>query len=177
MKECIHLFAVFFRIGALTFGGGYAMLPILQREIVRKNGWVSEEEILNYFAIGQCTPGIIAINTATFVGQKRKGALGALLATFGFMAPSIIIISIIAASLQNFAQTPAVQHAFVGVRCAVAVMILNAVIKLQRAAFKTAGGYVIFGIVLIVGLLFKPSPVPIIIGAALAGWLLYGRGK
>ena len=103
MKEYIDLVVTFFKIGIMTFGGGYAMLPMIQREVVEKRGWATEEEILNYYAIGQCTPGVIAVNTATFIGDKRKGILGGFLATLGVVMPSLIIISVIAAVLNNFA--------------------------------------------------------------------------
>ncbi|MDD3921386.1 MAG: chromate transporter, partial [Eubacteriales bacterium] len=127
------LFTSFFRIGLFTFGGGYAMLPMLQREVVEKRGWATEEELLNYFAVGQCTPGIIAVNTATFVGYKQKKTMGGVVATLGVVIPSIIIITAIAALLSNFAHIPAVQHAFSGIRIAVAALIVSAVIRLFRA--------------------------------------------
>ena len=103
MRELFELLLVFARIGAVTFGGGYAMLPILQRELVEKRGWVTEEEIMDYFAIGQCTPGVIAVNTATFVGIKLRGYPGAVFATVGIVLPSIVIITLIAAVISNFA--------------------------------------------------------------------------
>ena len=103
MKELLSMFWVFARMGAVTFGGGYAMLPIIQREIVEKRKWATEEEVMDYYAIGQCTPGIIAVNTSTFIGYKRAGVLGGIFATLGFVAPSLVIITIIAACLQNFA--------------------------------------------------------------------------
>ena len=103
MKEYLELVVTFFKIGIMTFGGGYAMLPMIQREVVEKRGWATEEEILNYYAIGQCTPGVIAVNTATFIGDSRKGVLGGFLATLGVVLPSLILISVIAAVLNNFA--------------------------------------------------------------------------
>ena len=104
MKEYLELVWSFFKIGIMTFGGGYAMLPMIQREVVERKGWATEEEILNYYAIGQCTPGVIAVNTATFIGDKRKGVLGGFLATLGVILPSLMIISVIAAVLNNFAE-------------------------------------------------------------------------
>lgn len=114
MKDLMNLFIIFFRIGAFTFGGGYAMLPALQMELVEKRSWVSDEEILDYYAIGQCTPGIIAINTATFVGYKRKGLIGGIVATLGMVAPSLIIITTIAAFFKHFQDIEVVQRAFGG---------------------------------------------------------------
>ena len=132
MKELVNLFMVFFRIGAFTFGGGYAMLPMLQREVVEKYHWATEDELMDYFAIGQCTPGIIAINTATFVGYKNRGVIGAVAATLGMVTPSIIIITLIAAFLTNFADLAVVKHAFNGIRACVCVLIFNAVVKLAK---------------------------------------------
>ena len=132
IKEICELVVSFFKIGIMTFGGGYAMLPMLQRELVENRKWVTEEEILNYFAIGQCTPGVIAVNTATFVGYKRCKIPGAIFATIGVVLPSMIIITIIAAVLSNFAHIPAVQHAFAGIRIAVSALIVASVIKLIK---------------------------------------------
>ena len=112
MKQLLDLFFTFARIGGLTFGGGYAMLPILQREVVEKRKWVTNEEIMDYYAIGQCTPGIIAVNTATFIGQKCAGNIGGIVATLGVVFPSLIIITLIAAFLQNFADLAIVKNAF-----------------------------------------------------------------
>ncbi len=134
MRIYWELFCTFFRIGAITFGGGYAMLPILQREVVDGKGWCTNEELTDYFAIGQCTPGIIAVNTATFIGFKQKGVPGGIVATYGLVAPSFLVIGLIAALLQNFANYAVVQNAFAGVRVAVTVLVLNAVIKLLKSS-------------------------------------------
>ena len=132
MRELWELYVSFFRIGSFTFGGGYAMLPLLQKEVVEKRGWATEDEILDYFAIGQCTPGVIFVNTATFVGYKRKGVLGAIAATAGSVCPSLVIIMIIAAALTNFAHLPVIQHAFGAIRVVVGVLITNAVIGMWK---------------------------------------------
>ena len=108
MKKLWQLFYTFAIVGVTTFGGGYAMLPALQREVVEKRGWASEEELMDWYAIGQCTPGVIAVNTATFAGQKQAGALGGVFATLGVVFPSLVIITIIAAFIQGFADIPAV---------------------------------------------------------------------
>ena len=146
MKELADLFITFARIGGLTFGGGYAMLPMLQREVVEKRGWAANEELMDYYAIGQCTPGIIAVNTATFIGNKTKGVIGGIVATLGVVCPSLIIISIIAAFISNFAELAAVRNAFAGIRVCVVVLILNAVIKLGKASVKDAVGAAIFSL-------------------------------
>ena len=102
MKLLFELFFVFAKIGVMTFGGGYAMLPILQREIVEKKKWTTDEELMDYFAVGQCTPGVIAVNTATFIGQKMKGILGGIVATLGVVFPSLLIISILISAIIPF---------------------------------------------------------------------------
>jgi chromate transporter len=169
------LFA-FMRIGAFTFGGGYAMLPMLERECVDKTGWVTRDELLDYFAIGQCTPGVIAVNTATFVGKKLRGFWGALAATVGVVLPSFIIITCLTALLANFAEITWVKYALRGIRVAVGVLILNTVIKLVREKIKEPIGYIlcILAFVLValpttLGLPFRVSPVFVVIGAALIG--------
>lgn len=134
MKELLELTLTFAKIGSVTFGGGYAMLPILEREIVNKKNWCTTEEIMNYFAIGQCTPGIIFVNTATFIGFKQKGVLGGIFATLGSIIPSIAIILSIATVLSNFAEMPIVNSAFNGVSVMVAVLVVNAVITMGKKA-------------------------------------------
>ncbi|MGN8898065.1 chromate transporter [Flavonifractor sp. HCP28S3_F3] len=148
MNICVDLFWTFARIGVCTFGGGYAMLPILQRELVEKRSWATEEELSDYFAIGQCTPGIIAVNTATFVGHKLKGAVGGVAATLGLVFPCLVIIMLIAAFLQNFADLPVVVHAFNGVRACVCALILSSVLKLRKSTVVDKPTVVIFAVVL-----------------------------
>lgn len=152
------------------------MLPLIQKEIVEKEKWATEEEIMNYFAVGQCTPGVIAVNTATFIGYKKKGVFGGIIATLGVICPSIIIITIIAQFLKRFANIEAVRHAFNGIRVAVAVLILNAVIKFWKSGVKDALGVVIFASVFILSVLFDFSSVYVIIGALLLG-ILAGKWK
>ncbi|MBE6955569.1 MAG: chromate transporter [Ruminococcaceae bacterium] len=178
MKLLWKLFASFFRIGLFTFGGGYAMLPMLQKEAVEKNGWVTEEEILDCYAIGQCTPGVIAVNTATFVGYQQKGIIGGLAATLGVVSPSVIIITIIALVLSSFASNPYVLHAFAGIRIAVAVLTLMAVIKLYKSGVKGAYGNALMIATLLLSVLFDISPVILVIAAIVLGCVLeLARGK
>ena len=125
MNILIDLFLTFARIGVCTFGGGYAMLPILQRELVENKKWATETELADYYAVGQCTPGIIAVNTATFVGRSQAGTAGGILATLGLVFPSLVIIMVIAAFLQNFMHLEFVVHAFNGVRAGVAALIAS----------------------------------------------------
>ena len=133
MKKSLELFLSIFKIGTFTFGGGYAMLPFLQREVVEKRAWATHEELTDYFAIGQCTPGIIAVNTATFIGYKLKSYVGGVVATLGLVFPCLVIIMLIAAFIQNFADLPVVIHAFNGVRACVCALILSSVLKLRKS--------------------------------------------
>ncbi len=174
MKELFELFLIFANIGVTTFGGGYAMLPMFERELVSKRGWVTEEEILNYFSVGQCTPGVIAVNTSTFIGYKRKGILGAIFATLGIISPSIVIIMIIAAFIQNFASLAVVECAFAGIRAVVAVLVTNAVIKFFKAGCKDWLGILIAAAAFIVAGIFKISSIYVVIGAIIVG-IIAGR--
>ncbi|MBO4837519.1 MAG: chromate transporter [Clostridia bacterium] len=132
MNGLLELYTTFVRIGCVTFGGGYAMLPILERELVDKRGWTTMDDLRDYFSIGQCTPGIIALNVSTFIGEKRGGVKGAAAATVGFLTGPILIILAIAMFLTNFAQLEPVQHAFAGIRVCVCVLILQAVLRLWK---------------------------------------------
>ena len=180
MRILWELFASFARIGALTFGGGYAMIPLLEREIVDKHHWATEEELMDYYAVGQCTPGIIAVNVATFVGYKIAGNLGGVIATLGVVTPSLLIIMLIASVLQNFTDVPAVKSAFAGIRVCVSVLIFNAVLKLWKKAVVDKAALVLFLLVFLLSLLTKLSPVVFVVVCAAAGILLtrWGvRGK
>ena len=148
------------------------MLPILQREVVENRHWATEEELIDYYAVGQCTPGIIAINTATFIGYKQKGVLGGIFATLGMVFPSLVIITIIAAFLQNFANIPAVQNAFAGIRVCVFALIVQAVIKLGKASVKNKSTAIIFCTALLIMIVLSPSPIIIVVCAGLTGILL-----
>ena len=160
MNICVDLFWTFAKVGVCTFGGGYAMLPILQRELVEKRSWASEEELSDYFAIGQCTPGIIAVNTATFVGHKLKGAAGGVAATLSLVFPCLVIIMLIAAFLQNFAHLPVVVHAFNGVRACVCALILSSVLKLRKSTVVDKPTVVIFAAVLILAVVGNFAAFP-----------------
>ena len=175
MKELWQLFFAFARIGGLTFGGGFAMLPMLQKEVVEKNGWVTEEDLMDYYAIGQCTPGVIAVNTATFVGQKLRGTIGGIFATLGVVFPSLVIISVIAAFIQNFAHLPVVQNAFGGIRVCVCVLIFNAVTKLWKKSVKDKAGVVICLAVFAASVIFELSPILCVLLAGVAGVLIKQR--
>lgn len=169
MKILGELFLTFMQVGGLTFGGGYAMLPILQREVVEKRGWATDEELTDYFAVGQCTPGIIAVNTATFVGQKQAGVLGGIVATLGIVAPSMVIISILAGFINTFAELAVVKNAFAGIRVCVCVLIFNAVCKLWKGSVKSKLALAIFAVVTVGSLFFDLSPVLFVVVAAVLG--------
>lgn len=173
MKLLIQLFLTFARIGGFTFGGGYAMLPMIQREIVQNKKWATEEDVMNYYAVGQCTPGVIAVNTATFIGHKLKGIPGAVFATLGVITPSVIIILIIAAFIRNFLEYEMVGYALSGINVAVSVLVTDAVIKLYKKGVKDIFGFILFGGALVFSMMTDWSPVYVVVIAIIAG-IIYG---
>ncbi len=173
MKDLWKLYRVFFSIGICTFGGGYAMLSLLQRVIVEKYHWANEEELMDYYAIGQCTPGIIAINTSTFIGYKYKKLPGAIVATLGFLSPSLVIIVLIAAFLQNYASFPLVKHAFAGVRICVCALILDAVLKLGKKSITDKIGIAIFLIICALAVFTNVSTIALVVVSGIAGYVIY----
>ena len=176
----LKLFAAFARVGVLTFGGGYAMIPMLEREIVDRHGWATSEELMDYYAVGQCTPGVIAVNTATFIGYKIAGNIGGVMATLGVVFPSFVIITVIAGIIQNFADIPAVRSAFAAIRVCVCVLIFNSVLKLWKGAVKDKAALVLCLLVFVLSMFFNISPIVFVVFCALAGILftrLEVRGK
>lgn len=171
------LFITFAKIGAFTFGGGYAMLSILQREIVEINHWATEDEMLDYYAIAQCTPGVIAVNTATFIGVKHRGVIGGIVATFGVVLPSIIIILIIAAFIKNFLEYEIVSHIFGGINAAVAALIVDAIISISKKSVVDKVCIALAVLSFIASVFFDVSPVIIVIGGAAVGLILKGRKR
>lgn len=169
MQQLWEFFIVFARIGGLTFGGGYAMLPILQREVVEKRGWATEAELLDYYAIGQCTPGIIAINTATFIGYRHRGLAGGIFATLGVVFPSLVIISLIAFFLTHFAEYKLVQDAFTGIRVCVCILIFNAVRSFMKKSVVDRWSLALFLLVFSGMLLTDLSPIEFIVLSGLLG--------
>ncbi len=153
------------------------MLPMLQQEVVEKRHWATEKEIMDYYAIGQCTPGIIAVNTATFIGYKTSGLLGAIFATAGMVFPSLVIITVIAAFIQNFADLQIVKDAFAGIRVCVGVLILNAVIKFWKSSVIDRTTSVLCILVFLIMILFDISPIFVVLLSGAAGYLLKGWGK
>ena len=175
-QQLWELFWTFAKMGVMTFGGGMAMLPILQREVVENKGWATEEELTDYFAIGQCTPGVIAVNTATFIGQKNKGTLGGILATLGVVFPSLVIISLLAGVITQFSHLEWVNHAFGGIRVCVCVLILNAVAKLYKKSVVDKPTFAICFLVFGLSAALSCSPVWFVLASALAGILIKNLG-
>ena len=168
MKKLLMLYAVFFKMGIVNFGGGYALLPLLQKELVEKRGWATNEEITDYYAIGQCTPGAIAVNVSTFIGYKIKGVLGGIISTLGFVSPAFIIIFIIATVLNQFADLWYVQSAFKAIRVCVFILILSAIIKLSK---KSIVDWITLSLALVVLLLTIFTEIPLFIYVLVAGFI------
>lgn len=169
MHDLWRLFWTFARIGSLTFGGGYAMLPMIQREIVEVKGWVSEDRVLEYYALGQCTPGIIAINTATFIGYDLRGVWGGIIATLGMVFPSLVIITLLAGVIDRFQQIQWLQHAFGGIRIAVVALIVSAVVGMWHQSVRNVTGIVLFASSFIAIGWLEISPIIVIVGGATIG--------
>lgn len=177
MRELIDLFTAWFRMGLFTFGGGYAMLPMIQREVIEKHHWATEEEVMDYYAIGQCTPGVIAVNTATFIGYRIHGVAGGIIATLGVVSPSLIIISLISALISNFSDLPVVRHALAGISVAVCVLMFVSIEKLIKRGLKDVPGWIIFAAAFVLAYFTKISTVLLVIGAGAAGYLIMQAGK
>lgn len=176
----ISLFLTFAKVGVMTFGGGYAMLPILQREVVENKDWATEEELSDYFAVGQCTPGVIAVNTATFIGYKNRGILGGIAATLGVVFPSLVIITSLAGIIKAFSENIYVTKAFAGIRACVCVLIFNSVVKLFKGAVKDPTALIIYLAAVVLSVFLKVSPVLIVLmdlAFGLVTWALFIRGK
>ncbi len=190
MNIYLDLFLTFAKVGVCTFGGGYAMLPILQRELVENKKWATEDQLADYYAVGQCTPGIIAVNTSTFVGSSQAGVTGGAIATLGLVFPSIVIIMAIAAFLSGFMHLPWVSHAFNGVRAGVVALILGSVIKLFKKSVTDWPTRIVYAVVLLMAaagaflplpegsvgsvLDFLLSPVFLVVAAGVAGLCIRG---
>lgn len=169
MKIYFQLYTAWFKMGLFTFGGGYAMLPMIQKEVIEKYHWASEDEIMDYYAIGQCTPGIIAVNTATFVGYYQKGIVGGIVATLGVVSPSLIIIMLIASLISNFAQLEIVQHALLGINVAVCMLMINAIMNLWKKSIKNIPSFVIFALCLLFSIFTNVSTVWFVILSGVLG--------
>lgn len=167
--DYFDLYITFFRIGILTFGGGLTMLPLLKYELVESKKWITEEKLLNCYAIGQCTPGIIAVNTATYVGYLKKGVFGGIIATLGMVSPSVLIITIVATFLQNFMEYAIIQHALMGIRGAVCALMLNTVVSLAKKSLTSYINVVICAVALVLALFTEIPTILLIILAGVSG--------
>jgi chromate transporter len=174
MNIYVDIFLTFARVGGLTFGGGYAMLPILQKEVVEKRKWVSEADVMDYYAISQCMPGIIAVNTSLFIGNKIRRAGGSIAAALGVVFPSLVIIMLIAAFINNFSHLPLVQNAFAGIRVCVFVLIINAILKLGKSAIKDWVSGVMCLAIFLLTVLSSISPIILVVAAGLLGVVFKG---
>lgn len=171
------LFLTFAKVGVMTFGGGYAMLPILEREVVNNHGWATSDELMDYYAVGQCTPGVIAVNVSTFIGYKTRGILGGIVATLGVVFPSVVIITLLASVLKAFQSNAYVAKAFAGIRIAVCALLLTAVIKLIKKAVTNMTTAVIAVVSLLLEILLGLSPVIIVASCIVIGICAYFFGK
>jgi chromate transporter len=193
-KELKKLFLIFAKIGCVTFGGGYAILPVIEREIIKKYGWITSEEVLQFYSIAQVTPGIIAVNISTFVGYRRKGVAGGIASTLGFALPTVTLVVIAALLIKNFATFELVQHAFAGIRLAVGALILDTVCKMVRSLFieddklqkplspasrviKNIVTIFIFIVSFLLNVVLGLSPVLIVLGAGLCGLIIFAQFK
>ena len=173
MKIFWELFTAWFKMGLFTFGGGYAMLPLIQKEVIDKYHWATEDEIMDYYAIGQCTPGIIAVNTATFVGYKVKGIAGGIVATLGVVSPSLVIITLISTLISNFSSLAIVQHALQGIEVAVCVLMVFAIAKMYKKGVENLATFLIFVSAFILSYFTSISTVILVVLAGTVGYAVY----
>lgn len=173
IKQLKDIFVTFFKIGLFTFGGGYAMIPLIEKEIVEKKKWVEREEITDILAVSQSIPGAIAINSATFIGFKASGRKGALAATLGVILPSFFIIAIIAAFFSKFGDNLIVKSIFSGIRPAVVALIAFAVFKVGKTSIKDKTGLIVAIIGLVLVIAFNIHAILVIIGGAVFGLVVY----
>lgn len=168
-KTLVELFFVFFKIGAVTFGGGLAMLPIIEKELVIKRNWVTKDTLLDYFAIGQATPGIIAVNVATFLGYSRAGILGAIIATLGVVTPSIIIISIIAKFLSGFSENITVKKALAGINVVVAALLTKVLWGFRKKIFSSILAFILFLLAFLGIAFFNVNTILVVVASVFIG--------
>jgi chromate transporter len=177
LREYLELFWAFVVIGATTFGGGYAILPVLDRELIKKRGWLTMDEMTDLFTVAQITPGVIAVNIATFAGCKRKGYFGGAVATVGLILPGVTLMMIVSIFVQRFAEYALVRHALAGIRLAVCALVLDITIKLFKSFYKNYKAAAVSILAFALSVVFSVSPVYIILGAGLAGFLLFFPGR
>lgn len=172
IKRSLQILLTFAKIGIFTFGGGYAMIPLIQREVVDNHGWIKSEEVDDIFAICQSVPGSIAVNAATFVGYKVAGALGAFFATIGVVMPSFVVIFIISGLMRQFSELRVVRFAFAGIRAGVLALILSALVSMYRQSPRGVVYYIIMAIAFLGAAFISGSTIYIIVGAAVVGLVM-----
>jgi chromate transporter len=179
MSGIVRLFFAFLKIGVVTFGGGYTIMPVLERELVNGRGWVTMDEIIDYYTIGQITPGVIAVNLASFIGYKRHGVAGAVVATIGFILPGITLVTLAGILLSNFSNIPVVRNAFSGIRLAVGALITRTVVSMAsrlvqkgRRPFQIAAAVAIGAACFFLSFVWKINPIPLIAISGLVGFLV-----
>jgi chromate transporter len=177
LKDFFELFVTFLKLGCITFGGGYAIIPVVERELIKKKGWTTMDEVMDYYTIAQITPGLIAVNLSTCVGYKKKGPLGGILTTIGFVLPGVTLIILIALFISNFQDLPVIQHAFVGIRVAVGALIIDTVLKLVKGIFKDWKAIIFYIIAFFLSAAFRVSPMVIVLCAGFIGFFIYYPGK
>lgn len=182
MKQILQIYLSFLRIGCLAFGGGYSTLPLMQQEIVRKKKWIAEQELVDFYALSQCIPGVIAVNTATFIGYRQKKIWGSIAATLGVITPSLIFMLTLAILLKNFAHIPIVKHALSGIRISVCVIIINAIIQMWKTAVVDLLSACIFFVTGIFCITLHGMTIYFLLFAALLGivtkvWLVKRKEK
>ncbi|MDR2796204.1 MAG: chromate transporter [Spirochaetaceae bacterium] len=184
MRDLFGLFFTFLKIGLIAFGGGYSIMPIIERELVNGKGWLTMDEVVEFYTIGQISPGVIAVNLASFIGYKQKNILGSVFATMGFIFPGIVLISLAALLLQNFSDIPVVRNAFAGIRLVIAALITKTVIMLaaaliqkQRGLLQNVIAVAISVICFVLSLVWHANPVILVITSGFAGFLCFQPKK
>ena len=184
MKEYLRIFWAFLNVGMFTFGGGYAMIPVVEQEVIKKRSWITVDEMMEYYTISQIMPGMIGVNLSFFIGNKLKNAFAGFLAAMGFVLPGVTIITIAALLIGNFAEQPIVRHAFTGIRIAVAALIVDTVIKLIKGVFDDIKTVAVFVFVFVLSALpsgvlpaFFKSPAFLVAVSGMAGLIIYRRKK
>ena len=184
MKEYLKILWAFLNVGMFTFGGGYAMIPVMEQEVIKKRNWITMDEMMEYYTISQIMPGMIGVNLSFFVGNKQKGPFAGFLATMGFVLPGATIITLAALLIGNFADLPVVRHAFTGIRIAVAALILDTVIKLVKGVFNDIKTVLVFVFVFALSVIpsgilpaFFTSPAFLVVASGLVGLIIYRQKK
>ena len=172
------------RVGIFTFGGGYAIIPVVERELIKKRTWITMDEVIEFYTVSQVMPGMIGVNLSIFIGNKQKGAFAGFLAAIGFVLPGVTLITFVALFISNFADIPVVQHAFAGIRIAVAALILDTVLKLVKGVFKDIKTLIVYISIFALsalpsGLLpaFVSSPAFLVVSSGLLGLFIYRQKK